>query len=190
MVSRDDKLDFGKDGDPSELDAASEGIVIAGPAEGIRLEKHDEPDLDREPVRFDLTEPEEPAVSPEGIEERTDNVLRQVEERAKWQSEEKEEHPDHASSDVDDDSHVKVDVDDPVDPGPDGANVPGTDDDDDLNTGSGDVIDEPPIEMEDYPEEGFEDQAPDPFQRGADAMEGLGIDPPDLTAEGDVFFDG
>ena len=191
MATKDDKVDFGKDGDPSELDAASEGIVIAGPAEGIRFEKHEEPDLDREPTKLDLPGTEVPAVSPEDVEVRTDDVLRQVEERAKWESDAKEEHPNHQSSDVDDDSHIDVDIDHSTDPGPDSANVPGTGGDDDVDTGSGDVVHEPPIEMEDYPEEGFEDQPPpDPFQRGADAMEGLGIDPPDLTAGGDVLFDG
>jgi hypothetical protein len=114
---------FGKEGDPSDIDGASDGIVIAGPAEGIRSFA--------EPVT--------------------------------WQKPDQLAEPDHSADPSEEDAHVDV----------------------------GDVVVEPPPEH--LPEplgDVVEGSSTDPFSRGVDTPDGFDIDPPELTTDTDVFFDG
>ena len=177
MAGKGTASDFGKEGDPSDLDATTEGIVIAGPAEGVRsFAKVDDHGPVEEPATLLLPGTEPPGLSREEAKAATEDVIAKGQElaatNAKDEPEQYDEHDHSAIPDDAVDSYDAVDVDD-------GG----------INTGDGD-LQEPQPEPDEWYEDEYSPDPPDPLERGAEVMEALDIEPPHLTAEADVFFDG
>ncbi|MEO1062232.1 MAG: hypothetical protein AAFZ07_12500 [Actinomycetota bacterium] len=173
MAGKGEAPGFGKEGDPSDFDVATEGIVIAGPAEGVRsFAKVDDHGPVEEPTTLVLPGTEPPGLSREEAEAATEEVIAKGQELAAANAKDEPDEHSHAADPGAEDSHVAIDV-----------------DDGEVNTGDGDLR-PPQPEPDDYYEDEYSPDPPDPLERGGEVMEALDIEPSHLSADADVFFDG